>query len=519
VRVAAHSDARCPSPRCFNSDSGGGRVLRSGDEEWAVLHGGLCAPGYRDSQTWLLGPLSHPPKEWSWLPASPPDHVEGDAPVARFHHTLTLLPRREAAGDDSLALLGGHDRTISPLLDLRLFSLRHASLPRKASGVAAASVSVGWSSSTHVLGPAPSPRAFHSAAHYHHPAAGRGLLLACCGLGPAAGGEEVFAALDDTWAFDLNSGRWLELAARLPHGFARSRAALAVSRDRLLLAGGCRARPAALATYLPLTPGPAFDDVWLLDLRRGLIQSELGIRPAAVSAWERCVLPHERAHRTPHANATAGTLHGGAVVLVLGGHDTFLSPLADEAVDSFGDLADEQAWALHETEAILVGGRPERTEARLCTRGAPHSCGEGGASPSRRQLVGGARMLVQGLETQVQQRPVQQRPGGPTDRLREREAPPGPVAARSAGAHQRLHRYGRLARFRLRGRARRFGARPAAQQEHLDPVPASPAEPLRGARGHANYRRARRRRRRFRALIRLQLVIDTTSRKADSPCW
>jgi len=55
------------------------------------------------------------------------------------------------------------------------------------------------------------------------------------------------------------------------------------------------------------------------------------------------VLPHERAHRTPHANATAGTLHGGAVVLVLGGHDTFLSPLADEAVDSFGDLADEQA--------------------------------------------------------------------------------------------------------------------------------------------------------------------------------
>ncbi|EOD29870.1 hypothetical protein EMIHUDRAFT_233445 [Emiliania huxleyi CCMP1516] len=261
VRVAAHSDARCPSPRCFNSDSGGGRVLRSGEEEWAVLHGGLCAPGYRDSQTWLLGPLSHPPEEWSWLPASPPDHVEGAAPVARFHHTLTLLPRREAAGDDSLALLGGHDRTISPLLDLRLFSLRHASLPRKASGVAAASVSVGWSRSTHVLGPAPSPRAFHSAAHYDHPAAGRGLLLACCGLGPAAGGEEVFAALDDTWAFDLSSGRWLELAARLPHGFARSRAALAVSRDRLLLAGGCRARAPALATYLPLTPGPAFDDV------------------------------------------------------------------------------------------------------------------------------------------------------------------------------------------------------------------------------------------------------------------
>ena len=94
-------------------------------------------------------------------------------------------------------------------------------------------------------------------------------------------------------------------------------------------------------------------------------------------------------------------------------------------------------------------------------------------------------MLVQGLVTQVQQQP-----GGPTDRLREREAPPGPVAARSAGAHQRLHRHGRLARFRLRGRARRFGARPAAQQEHLDPVPASPAEPLRGARELANPRRA-----------------------------
>ena len=54
----------------------------------------------------------------------------------------------------------------------------------------------------------------------------------------------MFAALGDTWAFDLNSGRWLELAARLPHGFARSRAALAVSRDRLLLAC-CGLGPAA----------------------------------------------------------------------------------------------------------------------------------------------------------------------------------------------------------------------------------------------------------------------------------
>ena len=87
------------------------------------------------------------------------------------------------------------------------------------------------------------------------------------------------------------------------------------------------------------------------------------------------MLPHERAHRTPHANATAGTLHGGAVVLVLGGHDTFLSPLADEAVDSFGDLADEQACSPHLSPPLPISP-PHLTAHQVYTQRAK-MCEEG----------------------------------------------------------------------------------------------------------------------------------------------
>mmetsp|Transcript_26245 Transcript_26245/g.84380 ORF Transcript_26245/g.84380 Transcript_26245/m.84380 type:complete len:285 (+) Transcript_26245:1534-2388(+) len=125
-----------------------------------------------------------------------------------------------------------------------------------------------------------------------------------------------------------------------------------------------------------------------------------------------------------------------------------------------------------------VGAARDRSDRRRRAAGA----NRGAALHARgaTQLRGGGRLAL-----------------SPPARRRRADARPRP---RDAGAHQRLHRHGRLARFRLRGRARRFGARPASQQEHLDPVPASPAEPLRGARGHANYRRARRRRRRLRAL-------------------
>ena len=84
-----------PCARCFNSDAGGARVMRSGDEEWAVLFGGLCQPGYRDAQTWMLGPLEDEPEAWSWFRVAQ-DVVVGHCPCARFHHSMTLVPRTAA---------------------------------------------------------------------------------------------------------------------------------------------------------------------------------------------------------------------------------------------------------------------------------------------------------------------------------------------------------------------------------------------------------------------------------------
>ena len=65
-----HNDI-APTARCFNSDAGGVRVLRSGSEEWAVLFGGLNSRGDRDNQTWYLGPLNEPIKSWRWVRRPP----------------------------------------------------------------------------------------------------------------------------------------------------------------------------------------------------------------------------------------------------------------------------------------------------------------------------------------------------------------------------------------------------------------------------------------------------------------
>eukprot|EP00435_Cladocopium_sp_Y103_P002549 s2877_g1.t1 len=57
-----------PSPRTFNADGGGGGILRDQktQREWMVIYGGLRGEGYRDNETWLLGPLESDCAIWRW---------------------------------------------------------------------------------------------------------------------------------------------------------------------------------------------------------------------------------------------------------------------------------------------------------------------------------------------------------------------------------------------------------------------------------------------------------------------
>ena len=374
-----------PSPRCFNTDSGGGRVLRSGrreqqdedeEEEWAVIFGGLCQPGHRDAQTWLLGPLNETPEQWQWLPAMP-DEWAGGFPEARFHHTLTVVPRPPSSTEsDFLVMLGGHDRTIRPILSTHLFSLRDASFPwDDDDDTRRRMATVSWVAQPR--DPEPCPRGFHGACHWRDPRDDCPFVILSCGLGSPPYVQHVDGfvipeaeqALDDTYAFDMNSSEWLQLHARLPSGHARSRPALTVARDRLILAGGCRG--CADPDRSTFAPGPVFDDVWLLDLQQA-IGHEADYRHAARAGveWERCVLPTDRVHKAPHVNAMAHALHGGAAVLLLGGH-------YPGKVDSFGDTQFGETWALHETAAIAIGpaaaaSKPTHPQARMCTDGMPH---------------------------------------------------------------------------------------------------------------------------------------------------
>ena len=242
--------ANIPSRRCFNSDAGGGRVIRSGEEEWALIFGGLCEPGHRDNQTWLLGPLDEAPSEWAWMPVMPQDFGRG--PCARFHHTLTVVPRRAETGPtsyDFVVMIGGHDRTISPIFDLHMFSLRDASfrwldLPGSSDDESRrVEAQADWY--LQERSPQPSARGFHSAVHYYSPMMEADCIIVCCGVGELVDALRVshgpYCALGDAWLFNLNDSEWSMLPGLPDQPLYRSRAALTVARDRLFLTGGCRA--------------------------------------------------------------------------------------------------------------------------------------------------------------------------------------------------------------------------------------------------------------------------------------
>ena len=397
--------ANIPSRRCFNSDAGGGRVIRSGEEEWALIFGGLCEPGHRDNQTWLLGPLDEAPSEWAWMPVMPQDFGRG--PCARFHHTLTVVPRRAETGPtsyDFVVMIGGHDRTISPIFDLHMFSLRDASfrwLDRPGSSddeSRRVEAQADWY--LQERSPQPSARGFHSAVHYYSPMMEADCIIVCCGVGELVDAlmrsHGPYCALGDAWLFNLNDSEWSMLPGLPDQPLYRSRAALTVARDRLFLTGGCRADMNG-----GLMIGTPFDDLWVLDMIPGGYAQRPDIarsRWVWDSHWVQVHMPTKIPERLHPVNANAHALHGGAVLLILGGcHPVPSSP------DNFGDLSGADAWALHEGEAISLNGalHSGHPTTRRCTAGQPFYHGPDDAG---RGWVAdrGARVLVHGLASAPQ---------------------------------------------------------------------------------------------------------------------
>ena len=429
-------DDDAPSPRCYNSDGGGGRVLRSCGEEWAVLFGGLCQPGHRDNQTWLLGPLNAPPTNWRWMRVTPDDMHK--PPAARFHHTLTVAPHADDEDDafDFLVMIGGHDRTISPILDTHFFSLREASFTwasERAPELEGSyenrriGVEAQWETAT-PSSDEPDARAFHVAEFWRHPRLGHRCVVMSGGIGEFEDVDEgdgmiSSPALGDTWTFDLDdfsddpemNTAWTEMdvGEMTP---PRSRAASAMARDQLIVCGGCRAGS-------HIKPGQLLNDVWSLDL---LMASD------AVGRWTRCTLPADGPARPPHVCASAAALYGGAVLLVLGGHDDVQSgtyhrmareglitqdqwPKITSAFDQFGDATGYHAFALHESLVLGTGGSgpaptlPEPSgcamPSRLVTAGLPLRCESAeaaGAFAASWFATPGDRVLLHGLQGQPQ---------------------------------------------------------------------------------------------------------------------
>ena len=123
-----------PAARVFGAgaDGGGGGVLRSSSgHEWLVLHGGLRAEGFRDNETWVLGPLgaAATADKWRWAEIQPGGNPQSEQrPQPRFHHTLSVVRNQ-------LVIVGGHDHTLTPILSPYALSVAALSVEADASGL------------------------------------------------------------------------------------------------------------------------------------------------------------------------------------------------------------------------------------------------------------------------------------------------------------------------------------------------------------------------------------------------
>lgn len=226
--LAAHSPAvpsppNAPAPRSFGADGGGGGVLTGADgREWLVVHGGLRAEGFRDNETWILGPLglAEGAPNWVWR------EVQADGlsqsprrPQPRFHHSLTVA-------DNRLVIIGGHDHRITPILAPFVLTLEGLLAEESESSAAGAQntgrivglETVEWQMLHDDDCETPEPRAHHSVV-----ALPSGLLVVFGGEAGtrelSAGSFECEVCHADTWILNPNPEREEPLWSRVPHNF------------------------------------------------------------------------------------------------------------------------------------------------------------------------------------------------------------------------------------------------------------------------------------------------------------
>lgn len=316
--LVATEGCKRPSPRTFNADGGGGGILRDqkSQREWMVIYGGLRGEGYRDNETWLLGPLESDCALWRWQ-----EIEEGGGPQSRlrptprFHHTQTGL------GDSTLAVLGGHDFMIRPILAAGLLKL-HEVKPEGEDEIEWELLSDSQDG--------PVPRAYHSAVHWRK----TGALVLFGGVTRPGTARSQFGLQvhRDTWILDADT--WRPTWSRLPAEFigtldgGRCHATASILKDRFLaIAGGCE-RVAGLQgddgwimAGLQVRP-----DFWMLDLENP--QSWQKLLDFDRPGWwdSSSVVIHER------------------TMLIFGGHD---SSQVNEFNDPMGGYASKE-------DALLV---------------------------------------------------------------------------------------------------------------------------------------------------------------------
>jgi hypothetical protein len=338
-----------PAARRFTADGGGGGVLRDkAGREWLCLFGGLIVDQngrahHRDNQTWLLGPLGAATgcEEWRWWQVQADGGAQSDErPTTRFHHSQTVL----TGGADRcgrLAICGGCDYTMSPLLEVATLSLQEEDLAPPADGAPGpppALSEVVWEfihegdAEQPGMLPSPGPLERHAAASWD----GHGLLI--------IGGEDVENdILPAVWLHQTQGhgawANWVQLPD-LPHERSRA-AAVVVKGEQLVVCGGMG--------------GGDPTAVWVLSLLPHFFLHE---RPPSGVRWSELLL--RQGLEGPRLDATLCVVHGEILVLG-GGH-------SGEQLDHFGDAAGSRRCT-HRP----VGQTGLWTTSRLASLGPPLS--------------------------------------------------------------------------------------------------------------------------------------------------
>eukprot|EP00434_Breviolum_minutum_P015234 symbB.v1.2.013428.t1/scaffold946.1/size149779/7 len=324
-RVAATAGVRPPA-RTFNADGGGGGILRDAktEREWMVIYGGLRGEGFRDNETWLLGPMDLDPADWRWQEIEEGGGAQSRLrPTPRFHHSQTVL------GTSTLAVLGGHDFMIRPILAAGLLKLHE---------VDPEGDEIEWELLSDPRD-GPAARAYHSAVHWRN-----GALVIFGGVTRPGVASSRFGLQvhGDTWILDTETP-WRPTWQRLPVDFTgtldggRCHATASVLAERFLaIAGGCERVEGVqgddgwIMAGLQVRP-----DLWILDLENP--QSWQKLLDFDRPAWwdSTSMVVHER------------------TMLIFGGHD---SSQVNEFNDPMGGYATKEDALLASYSSLVTMG-------------------------------------------------------------------------------------------------------------------------------------------------------------------